>query len=513
VVAIRDNLILLQPYGTTYGIRLYSDFLTRMSCNEVIGDGSSGAEQIGVQMALMRNYLANCNQVADVDKAFLFGQTNTGMNRLRGNTLGGVNGIWIETDGSCDQQFNQGNCFDGSEATYNSLRRVEESKFLYNNDSLQGGAACYYPQVVNGPIEWFEIMLETEYNCSAFQVNCNTPVIPIDSAVCQSTAYQSLLADTSEWSFDQEAQQFYGELAIYQSLKKTDCLNRANSLDSLVNAHNSDLWEYFVNLEDSLLSKSSALHHTDSLLNLYQHERNLWYDSVAIVLSDTNGVDSAALQSYYFEISSLNSSINTLYSQRQYAWESVLSSLLSDISTAETSSIHEYRLANALGIYVESMVQDTLSAFVSSQDSAYLDSIASLCIYSTGYAGALARHMLSIYDPLKTYPDDSLCNPQQALRSNPENVLFADAHESLTTHESTVDFQIAPNPASDHIIVTYTASGAASLQIHDMAGAVMLERNILSGDNRIDLQKLQPGIYLVSVRNQEGIVSTQKLIK
>src|SRR5690606_17988186 len=254
---------------------------------------------------------------------------NTGMNRLRGNTLGGVNGIWIETDGSCDQQFNQGNCFDGSEATYNSIRPEEESKFLYNNDSLQGGAACYYPQVVNGPMEWFSKKIETEFNCSAFQVNCNTPDIPIDSAVCQSTAYQSILADTAEWSFDQEAQQFYGELAIYQSLKKTDCLNRANSLDSLVNAHNSDLWEYFVSLEDSLFSKSSALHHTDSLLNLYQHERNLWYDSVAIVLSDTNGLDSAALQSYYYEISSLNSSINTLYSQRQNAWESVLSSLLS----------------------------------------------------------------------------------------------------------------------------------------------------------------------------------------
>src|SRR5690606_10600176 len=142
----------------------------------------------------------------------------------------------------------------------------------------------------------------------------------------------------------------------------------ANSLDSLVNAHNSDLWEYFVNLEDSLLSKSTALHLSDSLLNLYQHERNLWYDSVAIVLSDTNGLDSAALQNYYYEISSLISSINALYSQRQNAWESVLSSLLSDSSTAETSSIHEYRLANVLGIYVESMVQDTLSAFVSSQD-------------------------------------------------------------------------------------------------------------------------------------------------
>jgi len=70
---------------------------------------------------------------------------------------------------------------------------------------------------------------------------------------------------------------------------------------------------------------------------------------------------------------------------------------------------------------------------------------------------------------------------------------------------------VYPNPAGDHIIIeTNTRQNSV---ITDAMGRNIGELNIEAGRNRLDLSTYPPGIYFISVKKENELIKTVKVIK
>jgi len=86
---------------------------------------------------------------------------------------------------------------------------------------------------------------------------------------------------------------------------------------------------------------------------------------------------------------------------------------------------------------------------------------------------------------------------------------------SMAPHRDHGMFEFYPNPAMDHVIVTLPdISLNRTIRLTDVQGKVILEKQLGSGSNsefRLDLKSVEPGLYLISVREGE-IIWTEKLV-
>jgi 1,4-alpha-glucan branching enzyme len=78
------------------------------------------------------------------------------------------------------------------------------------------------------------------------------------------------------------------------------------------------------------------------------------------------------------------------------------------------------------------------------------------------------------------------------------------------------DFDVSPNPSSDHVVIQYNLKNAAnvSLQILDITGKVLMSKQVKSnqGANREDMMhQLSDGTYLVSLFIENQVI-TQKIV-
>ncbi len=73
---------------------------------------------------------------------------------------------------------------------------------------------------------------------------------------------------------------------------------------------------------------------------------------------------------------------------------------------------------------------------------------------------------------------------------------------------------IFPLPADDHIIVSTGVNSAPSmeLQVLTLDGRLVLQTNLNKGTNRINVQTLSQGYYLMNIRNRGTILQSEKLI-
>lgn len=72
------------------------------------------------------------------------------------------------------------------------------------------------------------------------------------------------------------------------------------------------------------------------------------------------------------------------------------------------------------------------------------------------------------------------------------------------------NISIYPNPANDMIHITCTSQG--SIRIFNLAGQVVLQTSTQKGTNRVNIEELNPGLYMVQYVNESGNTSTQKLL-
>ena len=76
-----------------------------------------------------------------------------------------------------------------------------------------------------------------------------------------------------------------------------------------------------------------------------------------------------------------------------------------------------------------------------------------------------------------------------------------------------VSFEIYPNPIEDIINIDFNNIEAKSIVIVSLAGNIILEKNINSTQNKLQISnKLEAGVYFAKVYRKDGVVLTKKFI-
>ena len=71
--------------------------------------------------------------------------------------------------------------------------------------------------------------------------------------------------------------------------------------------------------------------------------------------------------------------------------------------------------------------------------------------------------------------------------------------------------QVYPNPATDIVKVQLENHNAATVQMLDVTGRVVAEKETTTGETEINTASLAQGMYIISVQ-QNGMVSNHKII-
>ncbi len=79
----------------------------------------------------------------------------------------------------------------------------------------------------------------------------------------------------------------------------------------------------------------------------------------------------------------------------------------------------------------------------------------------------------------------------------------------------TTDFNVFPNPACDRLSVEFSVNPCgAEIELFDMIGkllsSVRIEQNLKKAE--IDISRLRPGIYLLKLRNRDGVTGIKKVV-
>ncbi len=89
------------------------------------------------------------------------------------------------------------------------------------------------------------------------------------------------------------------------------------------------------------------------------------------------------------------------------------------------------------------------------------------------------------------------------------SIVFDNDVTGVTTNKAT-EFSLYPNPARDFINIE-SPKTISSVAVMDITGKVVINVNNLK-NNRINVSDLMPGVYMVSVKDNNDNVSTQRLI-
>jgi hypothetical protein len=73
------------------------------------------------------------------------------------------------------------------------------------------------------------------------------------------------------------------------------------------------------------------------------------------------------------------------------------------------------------------------------------------------------------------------------------------------------NLSVYPNPATDMLYIN-NAVGSTQVEISDILGQTVQQENITNGNSSINVSKLPKGVYFVSLKNEEGIQSTRKIV-
>lgn len=79
--------------------------------------------------------------------------------------------------------------------------------------------------------------------------------------------------------------------------------------------------------------------------------------------------------------------------------------------------------------------------------------------------------------------------------------------------EQTPSFSVYPNPATDIVNVSVNnMSGNSSFILFDIVGKEIMNANLINGVNPIDVSNLTPGVYFYSIKNDNNIIETKKVV-
>jgi hypothetical protein len=75
------------------------------------------------------------------------------------------------------------------------------------------------------------------------------------------------------------------------------------------------------------------------------------------------------------------------------------------------------------------------------------------------------------------------------------------------------NFSVYPNPASNVLNVTVeNLDGKASVSVFDIVGNEVVKSNLVNGKNTLNIENLTAGIYFYSIRKDNSIIETKKIV-
>jgi hypothetical protein len=136
-------------------------------------------------------------------------------------------------------------------------------------------------------------------------------------------------------------------------------------------------------------------------------------------------------------------------------------------------------------------------------DSLLLESVAVQCPLEGGRGVYLARAALEWRRPGRVWPMG--CTGTVA-RGSAAQSASTSQEEAQGSHE----MGLRPNPARGNVVLWL--DGAASVEVFDQYGHVVLETTAAAGDNALDLRGFSSGLYLVRCRFGDGAVLARRLV-
>ncbi|MBQ6275430.1 MAG: T9SS type A sorting domain-containing protein, partial [Bacteroidales bacterium] len=84
-----------------------------------------------------------------------------------------------------------------------------------------------------------------------------------------------------------------------------------------------------------------------------------------------------------------------------------------------------------------------------------------------------------------------------------------------STSEEPLAIYVYPNPANDelNIILNSLPGGGMTIEFHDVAGRLMLAKEISSTNARIDISSLPQGVYMCRIINGDNIIARDRIVK
>lgn len=103
---------------------------------------------------------------------------------------------------------------------------------------------------------------------------------------------------------------------------------------------------------------------------------------------------------------------------------------------------------------------------------------------------------------------------QGAFNGQDQVVLNNTSAPSLSVSEANrLDFEMFPNPASENVTIQLpSGDGKATVQFYDYIGKLALTRTITDFNNKIDINELSSGVYILKV-STDSKIGSQKFIK
>lgn len=84
---------------------------------------------------------------------------------------------------------------------------------------------------------------------------------------------------------------------------------------------------------------------------------------------------------------------------------------------------------------------------------------------------------------------------------------------SISTHNSIDQFSLFPNPTTGHVTIESLTSGSYSIEVLNMFGQIVQQIANQTGKTMLDLSAFQSGCYFVKCKDEQGAITTRKLIK
>lgn len=127
-----------------------------------------------------------------------------------------------------------------------------------------------------------------------------------------------------------------------------------------------------------------------------------------------------------------------------------------------------------------------------------IDKISHYCPFLGGDAVYVARGLYSTRFPKEKFDDKKLCNFK------------------VITKQANIqtDMKISPNPSSDFVKITFNLQDIERITLSDLSGKLLINTDIPfeSKEVQIETNKLENGLYIVSLVSKGKIVDSQKLI-